>query len=106
MNHVTGGAEFASFLEVVPDAIVGIGHDGSILFVNSLAASLFGRERGELIGEPIELLLPRSFREAVSLDPNLDAPRTPLQMTGRRNDGSEFPVEISWMSTQPGGDPM
>ena len=105
MNHVTG-AEFASFLEVVPDAIVGVSHDGSILFVNSLAASLFGRERGELIGEPIELLIPRSFHEALSPDPNSEVPRTSLQMTGRRKDGSEFPAEISWMSTQPGGELM
>jgi len=103
IDEVAGREEFAAFLEVVPDAIVGVSDDGAILFVNSLAASLFGRERSELIDEPIELLIPRSFRDVLSRGQNSEAPHTLLHVTGHRKDGSEFPAEISWMSAQPGG---
>jgi PAS domain S-box-containing protein len=99
------GTEFAALLEVIPDAIVGISRDGAILYVNALAASLFGYERDELIGKPIELLMPRSFCEALSRAPDSDDARpikptvTLLQLTARRQDGSEFPAEISLTST-------
>jgi PAS domain S-box-containing protein len=101
-DEFAGGTEFAAFLEVVPDAIVGVSRDGAILFVNSLAASLFGHEQDELVGKPIEILMPRSFCEALSQQADSDAPHTLLQTTGRRKDGSEFPTEISWTSTQQG----
>ncbi len=97
--EVTFTREFASFLEVVPDAIIGVSRDGAILFVNSHAASLFGHEGSELIGRPIELLMPKSFREALSSGRGFDLPLTLMQMTAHRKDGSEFPAETSWTST-------
>jgi PAS domain S-box-containing protein len=63
-HEVAGTREFAAFLEVVPDPIVAASRDGAIMFVNSLAASLFGYERDELLGEPTELLMPWSACEA------------------------------------------
>jgi PAS domain S-box-containing protein len=109
-DETAGGTEFEAFLEVVPDAIVGVSRDGAILFVNSLAASLFGHEREELIGKPIGLLLPRSFCEALSRELDSDVPPalirpvvTLLHMTACRKDGSEFPAEVSLTSTQLGG---
>ena len=89
------------FFEVVPDAIVGVSRDGAILFVNSLAASLFGHEPDELVGKPIERLMPRSFCEALShavaasddAQPSRKPTVTLLQTAGRRRDDSEFPAE-------------
>jgi PAS domain S-box-containing protein len=108
-DDAAGGTDLAALLEVVPDAIVGVSPDGAILYLNALAASLFGHERDELIGKPIELLVPRSFCEALSRAPDSEAARplikptvTLLQVTGRRKDGSEFPAEISLTSTQLG----
>jgi PAS domain S-box-containing protein len=105
-HEVAGTREFAAFLEVVPDPIVAASRDGAIMFVNSLAASLFGYERDELLGEPTELLMPWSACEALLRGPDSDTPYpmakpavTLLQMTAHRKDGSEFPAEISWTST-------
>jgi PAS domain S-box-containing protein len=105
-HEVTGTREFAAFLEVVPDAIVGFSRDGAILLVNSHAAALFGHERGELPGKPMELLMPWSAFEALLRKTGSDTPSPPvkpvatlLQLTAHRKDGSEFPAEISWTWT-------
>src|SRR5579864_1395409 len=52
------------FLEAIPDAIVAVDQSGTILEVNSLTENLFGYERGELIGRPIETLVPDRYRTA------------------------------------------
>jgi two-component system, cell cycle sensor histidine kinase and response regulator CckA len=64
-GEVGVGAAFAGFLEVIPDAIIGVGNDGGILFSNSQAASLFGYQRDELRGRPVELLMLGSLRKAL-----------------------------------------
>ncbi len=100
----SGGALFATFLEAVPDAIVAVDGEGSIVLVNSLAETLFGYEREEMIGLPVELLVPPSvrdhsqqriayFRDAVSRPMAAG-----MELAGRRKDGSEFPAEISLAS--------
>jgi PAS domain S-box-containing protein len=108
--EVVVGAEFEAFLEVVPDAIIGIGTDGAILFSNSQAASLFGYRRDELRGRPVELLMPGSLRKTLSAQ-RTSAIRGPLsrptqavmEPAARRKDGSEFPAEIVLTSTQIAG---
>ena len=92
-----------------PDALVVVDQTGTILMVNEQAEALFGYERGELSGQPLTALLPTSFhgRHAAHLERYFAAPRTrpmgaALQLSGRRKDGSEFPVDISLRPVQVG----
>jgi PAS domain S-box-containing protein len=95
-------AKFRSFLESAPDAVVIIDGDGRMAVVNAQAESFFGYPRAELVGQPVEMLLPERFRQAhrghragyVS-DPQPRAMGAGLALFGRRRDGSEFPIDIS-----------
>ncbi|HEY4962948.1 MAG TPA: PAS domain S-box protein, partial [Terriglobales bacterium] len=91
-----------SLLEAIPDAIVAVSQQGIILQANSQTESMFGYAREELIGQPIEILVPESFREQHRhhRDQFVEQPKARrmgpgLDLRGRRRDGSEFPVEIS-----------
>ena len=54
--------KFEGLLEAVPDALVGVDHAGVIRFVNRQTELLFGYDRGDLIGAPLETLVPESLR--------------------------------------------
>jgi PAS domain S-box-containing protein len=56
--------EFESLLEAMPDGMVGVDPGGVIRFVNRRMESMFGYDRGDLVGAPIESLVPESFRQA------------------------------------------
>ena len=95
-------ARFRDLLESTPDAIVMVNVTGRIIMVNSQAESLFGHPRGELIGRPVEFLLPSRFHHAHLRHRAafLEQPRTRtmgagLELYGLRRNGVEFPVEIS-----------
>lgn len=53
----------SEFLETLPDAILAVNRDGLILQVNSQVEELFGYGRGQLVGKPVEMLVPARFRE-------------------------------------------
>src|SRR5262245_20188806 len=89
-------------LEFAPDAVVGVDEQGEIRLVNSRTEALFGYRRGELIGRPVEMLVPSGLRadHVDHRDHSSAAPRTRemgvgLDLPARRKDGSEFPCEIS-----------
>jgi PAS domain S-box-containing protein len=95
-------ARFRGLLESAPDAIVTATEDGRIALVNSQAERLFGYSREELLGQPIELLVPARYRHGhvQHRAGYTQAPRTRpmglgLELFGRRKDGTEVPVEIS-----------
>src|ERR1035438_5438094 len=57
-------ANFEGLLETASDALVGVDEDGVIRFVNRQSESLFGYERDDVVGQPIEILVPESLRAA------------------------------------------
>src|ERR1700690_492057 len=92
----------SDLLETLPDAIVAVDRDGTIVQVNFQTQSLFGYKREELIGQKVEILVPDSYRAAHHLHRQsfAEAPKTrrmgaDLELYGKRRNGSEFPVEIS-----------
>ncbi len=90
-----------SLIESAPNGIVIVGEGGSIIGLNRSAEALFGYERAELLGKRVEILVPTKFaRSHVGLRETFQqAPQTrPMgagrDLSGRRKDGSEFPLEI------------
>jgi PAS domain S-box-containing protein len=91
-----------ALLDSTPDAIVVADERGQIVLANAQAEKLFGYQGTELLGQPVELLVPERFRErhcnqrlGFNEHPRVRSMVTGLDLYGRRQDGSEFPVEIS-----------
>ncbi|MHC4550490.1 MAG: PAS domain-containing protein [Planctomycetota bacterium] len=89
-------------LESAPDAMVIADDHDRIVLVNAQAVRLFDHRRDELIGSPVEMLLPERFRPAhharrmeYHKHPRPRVLGVSEEMFGRRKDGSEFPIEIS-----------
>jgi PAS domain S-box-containing protein len=100
---------FEQFLEFAPDAIVDVDANGRIMPVNRQTERLFGYERGELLCELIEVLVPERFRgdhvghrSGYFKDPKTRPMGAGLDLYGLRKDGSEFPAEISLSSMKTG----
>ncbi len=94
-------AKFRGLLEAAPDAMVIVDSGGRITLVNYQVQRLFGYSREELLGQPVELLVPGRFVEHSGHRGRYvaDARSRPmgagLDLYARRKDGTEFPVEIS-----------
>jgi formate hydrogenlyase transcriptional activator len=94
-------AQFRALFEFSPDAIIASDPQGRITEVNARVESLFGYQRGDLIGQSIDSLVPERFRHthpARRTDYASAARVRPmgagLELYGRRKDGSEFPADI------------
>ena len=93
---------FRDLLESAPDAAVIIDQSGCIVLVNSQTEKVFGYPRAELLGQPLEMLLPPRFREAhpghradYGAAPKTRPMGARRELFGQRKDGSEFPVETA-----------
>jgi PAS domain S-box-containing protein len=91
-----------SLLESVPDAMIIASRDGVIVSVNAVAERLFGHERADLVGKPIEILLPARFRQMHQIyrsgyqaAPRVRPMGLGLDLFGLKKDGQEFAAEIS-----------
>lgn len=99
--------KFEQLLEFAPDGMIGVDRAGRIMVVNRQAELMFGYPRCELVGQPVERLVPRRFRRAhrrhrsaYSNDPHTRPMGAALSLFGLRKDGTEFPAEISLSSIQ------
>ncbi|HEU4906768.1 MAG TPA: ATP-binding protein [Solirubrobacterales bacterium] len=106
-----GSKAFEEFLEFVPDAIVGVDRSGRIVLVNRQAESLFDYPREQLVGQPLEMLVPDRFREVHTIhrssyfdEPRRRAMGAGVELFAVRSDGEEFPVEVSLSHLELGGE--
>lgn len=95
-------SSFVGLLEGAPDAMVCVDPRGRIVLVNAQTERLFGYRRDELVGQPVEILIPQMEREAhrahrdrYMADPRLRTMGSGMELSALRRDGSTFPAEIS-----------
>jgi len=93
---------FHGFLEAAPDAVVIIDGGGMVVQVNSQTEKLFGYCREELVGRPLEMLMPERFRRthiahrtAYFADSRSRSMGRGLDLFGLKKDGHEFPIDVS-----------
>ena len=94
--------DYRAVFESAPDGIVVVDNEGRVVEANPCILTQFGYTAEELIGEPVEILVPQAQRAAheghrahFQADPVLRPMGAGLDLVGRRKDGSTFPVEIS-----------
>ena len=92
---------FEELLESSPDAIIVTDLEGRITGANAHLEKLFGFYRSELLGQPVETLIPERFRSAhpahrktFHTEPRMRPMGVGVELYARRKDGSEFPVDI------------
>jgi PAS domain S-box-containing protein len=94
-------ARYRGLLEAAPDAMVVVNQGGEIILLNLQAEKQFGYRRDELLGQKVTNIIPDGFAERLLAD-GLRSPAdalaqqigTGIELTGRRKDGAEFPIEL------------
>ena len=92
---------YRGLLEAAPDAMVVVNEAGEIVLLNVQAEKQFGYRRDELIGQKVTNIIPQGFAERLIADSTRTAAEalaqqigTGIELTARRKDGSEFPIEM------------
>jgi PAS domain S-box-containing protein len=94
-------AKYRGLLEAAPDAMVVVNPAGNIVLLNVQAEKQFGYHRDELVGQPVKNIIPDGFAERLIADGTRSAADalaqqigTGIELTARRKDGTEFPIEM------------
>jgi PAS domain S-box-containing protein len=102
MGTLRTEARYFQILDTAPDAMVVVGRDQKIVFVNVQTERLFGYTRAELLGRSLDTLLPERFRGAHGKhmaryfsQPVVRSMGSGLQLFGLRADGTEIAIEVS-----------
>jgi len=102
--------QFGALLESSPDATLLVDASGRIAQVNRHVEEIFGYAPADLLGQPVELLVPDAqrarhaeHRRRYSAQPSVRPMGVDMELRGRRMDGTEVPIEIS-ISPLPSGD--
>ena len=92
---------YRGLLEAAPDAMVVVNQSGAIVLLNVQAEKQFGYSRDELVGQKVKNIIPQGFAERLVADALRSVEEalaqqigTGIELTGRRKDRSEFPIEI------------
>jgi PAS domain S-box-containing protein len=100
-ESIDSGAKYRGLLEAAPDAMVVVNQGGDIVLLNLQAEKQFGYRRDELLGQPVTNIIPEGFAERLIADRLRSAEDAlaqqigaGIELTARRKDGSEFPIEI------------
>jgi PAS domain S-box-containing protein len=100
----------SALVEAAPDGMLMADEQGRILLVNRQIEVLFGYRRQDLVGQPVEVLLPERLRPVhgahrtrFRAEPRTRTMGAGVRLWGRRADGAEFPVEISLSPLRTGG---
>ena len=103
---------FRQVVDSAPSGMVMINRAGEIVLVNQEAERQFQYRRDEIVGQPVEKLLPENYRadhpgkrDAFFAAPSVRAMGSGRELFGRRRDGSQFPVEIGLNPVQVSGEP-
>jgi PAS domain S-box-containing protein len=93
---------YEQYFKAASEGLIIIDRGGRILEANAKIEQLFGYSRTELVGQPVEILLPeqlrelhRRHREGYYAAPRRRSMGAGLNLLGRRKDGGDFPVEVS-----------
>jgi len=93
---------YSALLDAMPDAVVMVDHDGRIVEFNARAQGMFGYAPEEVLGEPVELLIPERFRDGhrghrdgYAKAPFVRPMGADIELFARGKTGPEFPVEIN-----------
>src|ERR1019366_7522297 len=95
------GYRYSGLLEAAPDAMMVVNQGGAIVLLNLRAEKQFGYRRDELLRQKVTNIIPEGFAERIvsdglrseedALAQRID---TGIELTARRKDGSEFPIEL------------
>jgi PAS domain S-box-containing protein len=94
-------AKYRGLLEAAPDAMVVVNQAGEIVLVNGQVETQFGYRRNELVGQKVKNIIPEGFAERLIADSARSVADAlaqhigaGIELSGRRKDGTEFPIEI------------
>lgn len=96
--------------EAASEGLITVDESGAIEMVNQATERIFGYPRSELLGQPLEILIPQAHRvahaekrERYTAEPALRPMGAGMDLYGRRKDGTEFPAEVGLNSARVGG---
>jgi PAS domain S-box-containing protein len=103
--------KFRTFLEAASEAVIVSKSNGEVTLFNRKAEEIFGYSQAEMLGQSVECLMPDrfrqrhiGFREGYYVEPSQRSMGQARDLSARRKDGSEFPIEAGLSSVQIGGE--